>query len=37
MVKTESLVIAEERKTQINRRAVEATLADRGHTKALSN
>jgi hypothetical protein len=37
MVKSESLVIAEERKAQINKRIAEATLADRGHTKALSN
>ena len=37
MVKSETLVIAEKKKAEINRKAVEATLDDEGHTKELSN
>lgn len=36
MVKSESLISKKE-KTEINKRVVEATLADRGHTTVLSN
>jgi hypothetical protein len=37
MVKSESLVIAERKKAEINKKAVEATQNDKAHTKKLSN
>ena len=36
MVKSETLVITEKKKAEINQKAVEATLKDKGHTKKLS-
>ncbi len=37
MVKSETLVITKEKKTELNHRAIEATLEDKGHTKKLAN
>jgi len=37
MVKSETLVIAEKKKAEINKKVVEATRNDKGHTKKLSN
>jgi hypothetical protein len=37
MVKSESLVVADAKKAEINKRVVDATLNDKGHTKKLSN
>ncbi len=36
MVESESLVIAERKKAEINKKAAEATQKDKGHTKKLS-
>jgi len=37
MVESETLVIAEKKKAEINKKVVEATRNDKGHTKKLSN
>ena len=37
MVKSGTIVITEEEKAQINKRAEVATKEDKGHTKRLSN
>jgi len=37
MVKSETLVITEKKKAEINKKVVEATKNDKGHTKKLSN
>ncbi len=37
MIKSETLVTTEKKKAEINKKAVEATKNDKGHTKKLSN
>jgi len=37
MVKSETLVIPEKKKAEINKKVVEAIKNDKGHTKKLSN
>ncbi len=37
MVKSESLVIPEKKKAEINKKIEEATQKDKGHTKKLSD
>jgi hypothetical protein len=37
MVKSESLVITEKKKAEINKRIEEATSVNKGHTKKLSD
>jgi len=37
MVESETLVITEKKKAEINKKIEEATRVDKGHTKKLSN
>ncbi len=37
MVESETLVTTEKKKAEINKKIVEATKKDKGHTKKLSN
>ena len=37
MVESETLVISEKKKSEINKKVVEASQKDKGHTKKLSN
>ena len=37
MVKNETLVITEKKMAEINKKTIEATQKDKGHTKKLSN